>query len=336
MTPLRSAVALTFPLLLARVLVACASNDVSPSSDVASDAGADSTGPARASCGISGQCMAHNHVCVLERSGGTCAAPPLRGLCSPTRSSTPEASDCYPDAVCAPVPRELSSEGGMCTFGNAPGEVFQLPGVDKIALIGPTQFNEYPQTQPITFRWMPPSRQSTDTIAVAVLLKRPPLRDTFSNRLRNVEDIVWIWSSTDPRGAAAGAVSLRAGHRGLRADGSLGPAFETDTLPTGRYWWMTYTLRDGIVRASSDAVTFRVGDDILDRPCSNVSQCIALIPGETSDRVACVYGRCKRRCASDLDCPGARQRCALDVTLEASSDASSTSIPRGAYCMLRD
>ncbi len=319
----------------ARTLAACGSGATSgalrdaPDASLAADAPVSPLG-----CGTTSQCEAHNALCVRDTAApdGRCAPPTDNGHCTPTGTTTGGMVDnCYPGATCLPVPAMLSARGGMCSFAGAPGEVFRVPGAPKIALIDPTPFNEYQPTQALTLRWTPPAGTTADTTTVAVLFKRLPQRDANFNRLSNPADIVWIWSSTDPAGAAAGAVSLRAGRRGLRADGSLGPSFDADTLPAGRYWWMTYTLREGAVRAASDAFTFRVGGDVAEQECRVVDQCTALIPGETADRVACVYGRCKRRCASDLDCPGARRRCATDVTVP-SPGGNAPMLPRGAYC----
>lgn len=332
MTIARALTAALLAVTAARALAACADGG-SPAGNLAVPDG----GPTASPCGVTSNCANHNEFCVRGPSAneGACIAPMNGGLCAPTASPLAEVPGCYPGARCQPVPTTQSPLGGMCSFGEAPGAVFQVAGGEKIALQEPSPFNTYTAEQAITFRWTPPAGQTADTTAVTVLTRRPPLREPQHNRLRNPQDIVWIWASTDPGGAAPGAVSLRAGRRGLRADGSLGEGFSADTLPAGRYWWLTYTLRDGAVRAASDVFTFRVGPDVAEEPCANVSQCIERIPGEPADLIACVYGRCRRRCASDVDCPGARRRCAVSQTLSPPDGGAPEELPRGAFCATR-
>lgn len=338
MTVARALIAALFAAASADALAACASSEQPPNGPTnARDAGIDRL--FGATCGVTSQCAAHNHICVREQGAneGECLPPTRGGLCAPTGEATsPELPNCFPGARCQPVPRTQSDLGGMCSFTGTPGAVFTLPGAPKIALLEPSPFNTYAERQAITFRWTPPADATADTAAVAVLMRRVPQRDAGYNRLSNPRDIVWIWSSTAPGGAAPGVVSLRAGHQGVRTDGSLGPSFAADTLPAGRYWWMTYTIRDGGVRATSDVFSFRVGPDVAEEPCGNVEECVARVPGESADLVACVYGQCRRRCASDLDCPGAGRRCAVEATLgPPDGGVVDRTIARGAYCATR-
>ena len=284
----------------------------SPGDSIRRDAGEVVVPPsADAICGVTSNCRNGSTVCVRSpgASMGTCEPPPSQGECQPDGASEGEAVGCYPSARCSPAPRALSARGGLCTFGGAPLTVFPVSQSAKIALVGPTQFDVLRADEAVALRWTPPSRQSPDTVAVALVMRRPPQRVEGANRIRNPEDLVWIWSTTAPRGAATGEVSLRAGFDGLNPDGSLRAAYGRDTLPAGRYWWLTFTIANGLLQAASDAVSFRVGEDFSARPCEAVADCLALVPGETADRVLCLRGQCRRRCASALDCPGAGRRC---------------------------
>ena len=335
MTLARALVAVCFSVTSATLWVACSNSSRLQSPAAGWDGGRDDAG-VNATCGVSNQCPRHNDICVRDPGAneGACLPPTRGGLCAPTGDATsPEVPGCYPGARCQPVPQTQSELGGMCSFTGTPGAIFQLPDGPKIALQEPSPFNTYGERQAISFRWTPPPGQTADTTAVAVLMRRVPQRDANYNRLRNPQDIVWIWSSTEPGGAAPGSVSLRAGRQGVRADGTLGDPYTSDSLAPGRYWWMTYTLRDGGVRATSEVFSFRVGDDIAEQPCTSVAQCIALIPGESSDLVACVYGLCRRRCASDMDCPGAGRGCNVATTLDPPDGGMvDNDIPRGGFC----
>jgi hypothetical protein len=89
----------------------------------------------------------------------------------------------------------------------------------------------------------------------------------------------------------------------------------------------------GGVRATSEVFSFRVGGDIAEQPCTSVDECVALIPGESADLVACVYGLCRRRCASDMDCPGAGRGCDVTTTLSPPDGGMvDNDIPRGGFC----
>jgi hypothetical protein len=71
----------------------------------------------------------------------------------------------------------------------------------------------------------------------------------------------------------------------------------------------------GVVVAASDVVSFRVGNEFPTVACESVDACTAAIAGELPDTIACVEGRCRQRCASDLDCPGVGTRCELGTAL---------------------
>lgn len=281
-------------------------------------------------CGVTANCP-HNQLCFTAGGSmaGQCVEPRNMGRCVPAGPAGSDPDNCYPGARCIEVPRTMSTLGGMCTFGNAPAAAFRVSSVEKIALISPTPFEEVGVRESLALKWQPPQRQDVDSIAVTAVLRRPPAIAPDSNRLVNASDIVWIWSSTAPGGAAIGDVPLRSGYASLRADGSLGAPFGRDSLDPGRYWWLTFTIRNGRVEATSDAFSFRVGDDFGPVGCASDAQCAALIPGETADRVLCFEGRCKRRCASAIDCPGLNRRCALETRVDGDGGVSP---PRGAFC----
>jgi hypothetical protein len=179
----------------------------------------------------------------------------------------------------------------------------------------------------VQLRWTPPQLPA-DAITVAAIFKNVPQRVGDSNRVANPGDLLWIWSSTDPgTSTRPGVVALDAGHRGVTATGEMGPAFGTSRLPAGRYWWFVYALRNGSVVSTSNVLPFRVGSDTAAVACASVDDCTRLIPGELPDTVSCIASRCRRRCASDLDCPGAGVRCEFETTI-----ASPGGIRRGAFC----
>lgn len=297
------------------------------------DAGADA-GATFQQCVHHDDCPQHNQLCLLTPGMAvrSCQAP-TTAECMP--GDAPMGVDvlgCYPGARCQPVTADLSRSGGLCSFQGPRAPAFELdPTTPKISLTEPNALLRYAPTQALTLRWTRPALPA-DAITVAAIFKRVPQRVGQDNRVANPQDIVWLWASTEPGAAMPGEVSLRAGRTGLAADGSLGPAYPRDRLDAGRYWWFVYALRAGRVVATSDVLSFLVGDDVPSITCSDVETCTRALPaGEASDAVACVGGRCRRRCASDVDCPGAGGRCAFEETVSATGRAS---IPRGAFCVV--
>lgn len=312
---------------------ACASELGSPSAALRDgDAGNDAPISTAQQCARTEDCRNHNELCLLTAGQAvrSCQLPPMGGACDvDADGAVGDTSACYPGARCQPVPRDLSMRGGMCSFQGPQAPAFAVDDdAPKISLSEPNALRSYDSTNPITLRWTRPSLPA-DAITVAVILRSVPQREGQTNRLRNPQDLVWIWASTDPGNASPGQVSLGAGHSSLAADGSLGARYATERLANGRYWWFVYALRAGRVVAASDVVGFRVGPDFVSVPCASVETCTAALPGEVADTVACVGGRCRRRCASDVDCPGQGARCEFAERVTASNGEN---VPRGAFC----
>ncbi|MFO0646185.1 MAG: hypothetical protein U0326_08095 [Polyangiales bacterium] len=309
----------------ASVLGACSAGDVSsPSGAFDRDAGV--KGP---QCRRTDDCTTHNLICVFETGSslGTCQVPPDRGRCTPSSDAALENPSCYPGARCEPVPTPQSPSGGLCSFQAPQAPLFRLPVTSpKFSATAPGGFTVIRPADGVQLRWTPPAIPA-DAITVAVVFKNVPQRDGTTNRIANPNDILWIWTSTDPgTSTRPGVVALEAGHRGLSANGEVGPRFGTNQLEAGRYWWFVFALQNGVVLATSDVLPFRVGADFSSVACASVDDCTRMIPGELPDTVACIANRCRRRCASDLDCPGVGSRCDLDAIVPGSG------VRRGAFC----
>ena len=270
-------------------------------------------------CLRTADCPQHNHICVfLDGTGtGTCEAPPDEGRCNPNEAPAGvDAPGCYPGARCQAVPVTRSMLGGLCSFQSPQAPLFASPtALPKISLTAPNLLSELRPSDGVQLRWTPPALPA-DAVVVATVFDHPPQRDGSVNRIANPADLLWIWSSTDPGASTMpGVVALSAGHQGAPNGASLGPAFGTNQLAAGRYWWFVYALRGGAVVAASDVVSFRVGNEFPSVTCASVDACTAAIAGELPDTVACVEGMCRQRCASDLDCPGVGTRCQLGTAL---------------------
>ena len=312
-------------------LAACG-NEASAGPSFNSDAGApdDALPGTSLQCLRAEDCSAHNHICVFgpgERVGH-CEPPPDGGSCTPTGEASIDNPTCYPGARCQEVPATQSASGGLCSFEAPLAPLFNLAnGAPKISASAPNVLTVLRPADGVQLRWTPPAVPA-DAITIAVIFKNVPQRQGAINRVSNPSDLLWIWSSTDPGASTRpGTVALESGHRGVTATGELGPSMGTNQLPAGRYWWFVYALRAGAVIATSDVLPFRVGADSVAVSCGTVDDCTRQIPGELPDTVACISGRCRRRCASDLDCPGAGARCDLASTVPGVRD-----IRRGAFC----
>jgi hypothetical protein len=202
----------------------------------------------------------------------------------------------------------------------------------KISVTSPNVLTVLRPADGISLQWTPPA-MSPDTELVAVILKSPPRRVSGANRIANPSDLVWIWSTTAPgENTLPGRVPLNAGHGGLDAQGGLGVPYARSTLAEGRYWWFVYGIRRGVVTLASDVLSFRVGSGGPQVSCARVDDCVRQIVGELPDTVACIAGTCRRRCASNFDCPGSPNTCDFVTTLVPT--VVSERPPRGGYCAL--
>lgn len=236
----------------------------------------------------------------------------------PTGRCTPEAVavDCYPDARC-----ETGSSGeGACTFRPPVRVVF--PTSSSIALERPNRESDLPVGAGVLLQWSP-LRGVSGAVTVAAIMDATPTLDVATGRIRNHQNVKWIWSSAEPGGPVMdGTVPLRYGRAGVDRNGVPGAMFNGDALPQGTYYWFVFSTVRGVVVASSVAQSFRVGLPVPDlRRCASVSDCFE----SAADALLydCVQSACRRRCASNVDCETGA--CAL-------SAAPPTGGRRGAYC----
>lgn len=315
----------------AYLLAACGSESAAgPTFERDASAPDDASPGTTLQCRRTEDCLAHNHICIFDAGApvGHCEPPRDGGSCTPTGEAVIDNESCYPGARCQEVPATQSASGGLCSFEAPLAPLFSLDtDAPKISAAAPNVLTVLRPTDGVQLRWTPPVVPA-DTITVAVIFKNVPQRQGNTNRVSNPSDLLWIWSSTDPGSSTRpGTVALESGHRGIAANGELGPDMGTNQLPAGRYWWFVYAMRGGSVVATSDVLPFRVGADAAAVRCGTVDDCTRQIPGELPDNVACITGLCRRRCASDLDCPGVGGHCDLTGTVSGVS-----SVRRGAFC----
>jgi hypothetical protein len=293
------------------------------------DAGTDASATTL-TCTSSRECRVHNQQCLPSAMGiRTCQVPSDMGRCTP--ADIQNSDQCYPDARCQAVPTSESATGGLCSFQAPAAPVFSFDlRVPKISVTTPNALTVLRPSDGIRLSWVPPA-VSADTIVVAVVMKNLPQREGLFNRIQNLSDIVWLWSSTTPgTSTQPGNVPLEAGRRSINSDGSLGQPYATNLLTAGRYWWFVYALRNGVVVTASDVLNFRVGENFTRVTCETVDHCTQRIPGELPDTVACINGQCRRRCASQFDCGGISNRCEMQMAI-VNSEAMQP--PRGGYCV---
>jgi hypothetical protein len=258
------------------------------------------------------QDCAENRVCQPSpgESVSRCQVP--TGRCTPERVSV----DCYPDARC-----ETGSSGeGSCSFRPPVRVVF--PTSSSIALERPNRESDLPVGAGVLLQWSP-LRGVAGAVTVAAIMNATPTLDVATGRIRNHQNIRWIWSSAEPGGPVMeGTVPLRYGRAGVDRNGVPGVMYSGDTLPQGTYYWFVFSTVRGAVVASSVAQSFRVGLPVPDlRSCTTVSDCFE----SAADALLydCVQSACRRRCASEVDCETGL--CALGASPPAGGR-------RGAYC----
>jgi hypothetical protein len=322
----RSVISLTIVAFSSWLVGACASADAVMGTPTPAFAGRSGS-----PCTQTRDCMQYNEICVAVGDGGTektCNPPPNGGRCSP--GTTNETATCYPDARCQPVATTVAGMTGLCSFQPVPAPIFNFDRrTPKISVTAPNTETELRPVDGIRLSWVPPA-VSADTVVVAVVMKSFPQREGLSNRISNIADIQWIWSSTAPgTSTQPGNVPLEAGRRSINPDGSLGQPYATNILVPGRYWWFVYAMRNGVVVTASDILNFRVGTDNAVVSCADVNQCAAAYRGHPADTLACIDSKCMHRCASDLDCSGIGTRC---NTTRALTSAETTTLRRGGYC----
>ncbi len=304
----RLGLGLGIALVAARGVTACGSES-SGALNFAPDAGAPlSRDP---ECRRTQDCEA-NRVCQPSpgESVSRCLVP--TGRCTPERVTV----DCYPDARC-----ETGSSGeGSCSFRPPVRVVF--PTSSSIALERPNRESDLPVGAGVLLQWSP-LRGVAGAVTVAVIMNATPTLDVATGRIRNHQNVQWIWSSAEPGGPVMeGTVPLRYGRAGVDRNGVPGAMFSGDTLPRGTYYWFVFSTLRGAVVASSVAQSFRVGLPVPDlRSCSTVSDCFE----SAADALLydCVQSACRRRCASEVDCETGV--CALGASPPAGGR-------RGAYC----
>ncbi len=260
-----------------------------------------------ASCDRTQDC-ANNLVCRPGDDDGVSRCQVPTGRCTPERVSV----DCYPDARC--------ETGGVCTFRPPVRVVF--PTMRSVALELPNRESDLPVGAGLLLQWSP-LRGVSGAVTVAVIMDATPTLDLATGRIRNHQNVRWIWSSADPGGPVMeGAVPLRYGRAGVDRNGVPGALYGGDTLPQGTYYWFVFSTARGEVVASSVAQSFRVGEPVPDlRRCTSGSDCFET----AADALLydCIASACRRRCASNADCDTGR--CALEDTPPANGR-------RGAYC----
>jgi hypothetical protein len=301
----RLVLSLGLSLASAAGLWSCASSE--PRDGAYSGADAGPAAPADDLCARTQDCE-NNLVCRPAEGDPVSRCRVPTGRCTPERVSV----DCYPDARCG--------TGGVCTFRPPVRAVF--PTSQSVALELPNRESDLPVGAGLLLQWSP-LRGVSGAVTVAVIMDETPSLDVATGRVRNHQNVRWIWSSADPGGPVMeGAVPLRYGRAGVDRNGVPGALYGGDTLPQGTYYWFVFSTARGEVVASSVAQSFRVGQAVPDlRRCDSVSDCFET----AADALLydCIASACRRRCASNADCDTGR--CALEA---APPDGGR----RGAYC----
>ena len=260
-------------------------------------------------CDRDSACAPHLHCVQADPREPKFTCQRVSGRCTP--GADPRAS-CFAGARC-----EAVREGGLCTFAPASPVFFATDR--ELSVLGPDD-RASTRLQPgqteaggFSFRWEQP-RLRADAITVVAVLRKPPRRSSTGNRIANVDDIVWLWTSDSAGQADAQTADISAGRAGLRPDGLVSTVVRRG-LGAGEYFWLVYTIEQGRVTASSRVRRYAVlpvSGSLGDAgSCDGTeADCVARRGGVSEDW-ACVQRRCVPRCSSDLDCTTRGMRCNL-------------------------
>ncbi len=296
-------------LLGARTLAACGGADTAGPNLGEGAVRCANMPPVGRSCGRHADC-ANNLVCDRSANGvsGLCRA--VTGQCDPNGDPS---NHCYEGARCDAV----GGGRGVCTLANQPVRFFPTASPQRV--VRPTERAVErrlvaPDTalRSFTFAWERPANASASALTVVVVMKVQPRRDATTNRLTNVSDVVWAWSTDLRDGSSEQSVNLDRGRRGFTAEGRLSSHPSTE-LQIGKYWYFVYTLDRGRVSAASDLRTLQVlsATDAAAGTCRATNDCVR--GDDNSDQWECVDHQCLRRCSHQTDCVGTGRRCALDT-----------------------
>ncbi len=296
-------------LLGARTLAACADAGASGSErDAAAVFCVEGLGVGR-SCIHHSEC-ANNLVCDKSANGASGFCRAVTGQCDPSGDPS---NRCYEGARCEAV----GGGGGVCTLANQAVRFFPTASPQRVVRPAERAVERRlvaPETtlRSFTFEWERPPDVSAGALTVVVVMKVQPRRDATTNRLTNVSDVVWVWSTDLRNGTSEQSVNLDRGRRGFTADGRLSSAPSTE-LQVGKYWYFVYTLDRGRVSAASDLRTLQVlsSTDAPAGTCRATNDCVR--GDDNNDQWECVAQRCMRRCSHPSDCVGTGGRCALDT-----------------------
>ncbi len=259
-------------------------------------------------CDRDTQCEPNLHCVLATPDADKMTCQPVSGRCMPLADPS---RACFRGARCV-------AATGQCTFVPASPVFFATER--ELAVMGPDDgFSPRLQAgQPLaggfSFRWERP-RLRSDAITVVAAFNRPPRRSPVGNRIANIEDVVWVWTSDTAAEGGAQTADISAGRAGFGPNGSISPRRVTG-LPQGRFFWMVFTLEAGVVTASSRPRSLSVlpptGTLVATGTCDTESDCVAELGG-VGESWACVEHTCLARCSSDLDCAPRGQRCELEI-----------------------
>ncbi len=263
-------------------------------------------------CDRDEQCDPHLHCILADPADPKTTCQPVSGQCIP--GADPRTT-CFRGARC----EATTATSGLCTFSPVSPVFFATDR--ELTVLGPDdRFTTHLQAGQriaggFSFRWEAPALRA-DAITVVAVLSKPPRRSPVGNRIANVEDIVWMWTSDTAEDGAAQTVDISAGRAGVRPDGTVSTT-RVQGLGAAEYFWIAFTIEQGRVTASSRMRRLSVlpasGSLGSAGMCEETeAQCVARMGGVSEDW-ACVHGQCVPRCSSDLDCVARGMRCELAV-----------------------